>query len=43
MTAEDLAERHLGFDIQSQSFWDNVIDSIHPRIDEYERLLNSVL
>ncbi len=43
MTAEDLAERHLGFDIQNQSFWDGVVHSIRPRIDEYERLLDSVL
>jgi len=43
MTAEVLAESHLGQDIQSQTFWDNVINSIRPRIDEYELLLDSVL
>ena len=43
MTAEDLADRHLGRDIQSQAFWDSVINTIRPRIDEYEHLLDSVL
>ena len=43
MTAEVLAESHLGQDIQSQTFWDNVINSIRPRIDEYELLLDTVL
>ena len=43
MTAENLAESHLSRDITSQNFWDNVIETIRPRVDEYERLLDQVL
>ena len=40
MTAEDLAAKHLGSDIRKGIFWDEVINSISSRVDDYERLLN---
>ena len=42
MTAENLATHHLGCDIRDQAFWDEVIDSISPRVDAYEKLLRLV-
>ena len=42
MTAENLATHHLGCDIRDQAFWDEVIDSISPRVDAYEKLLSLV-
>ena len=40
MTAEDLAAKHLGSDIRKGIFWDEVINSMCSRVDDYERLLN---
>ena len=40
MTAEDLADQHLGADIRDETFWDEVINSMGPRIDAYENLLS---
>ena len=40
MTAEDLADQHLGSDIRDETFWDEVINSMGPRIDAYENLLS---
>ena len=42
MTAEDLAEEHLGVRIDESEFWQETVASLAPRVDEFERLLDEI-
>ena len=39
LTAEELAEKHLGVDLSAESFWQETIDSLRSRVDAFESLL----
>ena len=40
MTAEDLAQKHLGVRLDEPQFWRDTIQSLAPRIDAFEALLD---
>ena len=42
MTAEDLAQQHLGVDLEQPPFWQATIDSLTPRIDAFADLLDEL-
>ena len=42
MTAEDLALKHLNVDIREPAFWQDTIDSLAPRVDAFETLLQDI-
>ncbi len=42
MTAEDLAEKHLGVNLKQPEFWKGTIDSLATRVDAFERLLDDI-
>ncbi len=42
MTAEDLAQQHLGVNLEQPQFWQATIDSLTPRIDAFADLLDEL-
>ena len=42
MTAEDLAEKHLGVRIDEPDFWRETVASLAPRVDAFENLLKEI-
>ena len=41
MTTEDLAAKHLDVDITRPDFWRGTLESLAPRVDDFERLVES--
>ena len=41
MTTEDLAAKHLDVDLTRPDFWLETLESLTPRVDDFERLVNS--
>ena len=42
MSAEDLAEKHLGVRLDEPEFWQETIASLSHRVDAFEHLLNEI-
>lgn len=42
MTAEDLAQQHLGVRIDEPEFWRETVQSLAPRVDAFEALLTEI-
>ncbi|KOO12495.1 oligoendopeptidase F, partial [Vibrio xuii] len=42
MMAEDVVQKHLGMDLSSQEFWQQSIDRVASKIDEFESLLDQL-
>ena len=42
MTAEDLARQHLDADLEQPEFWQDTVDSLTPRIDTFQALLDEL-
>jgi oligoendopeptidase F len=43
LSAEDLAEKHLGVKIDEPEFWQTTVQSLAPRIDAFETLLDEIV
>ena len=41
MTTEDLAAKHLDVDLTRPDFWLETLESLAPRVDDFERLVES--
>ena len=42
MSAEDLAAKHLGADLTEPLFWDETVESLRPRVEEFAGLLDQL-
>ena len=42
MSAEELAEKHLGVDLSKPDFWQGTITSLESRVDAFEELLDEL-
>ena len=42
MTAEQLAKRHLDVDLTQEAFWQQTVESLAPRVDAFEALLDEL-
>ena len=42
MSAEDLAEKHLGVRLDEPEFWQETIAGLSHRVDAFEHLLNEI-
>lgn len=42
LSAEDLAEKHLGVKIDEPEFWQQTMQALAPRIDAFEKLLDEI-
>ena len=42
MSAEDVAQKHLGVSLEEPEFWRNTIESLRHRVDAFEQLLNEI-
>ncbi|MCK6264932.1 M3 family oligoendopeptidase [Vibrio sp. ZSDE26] len=42
MTAEEVVEKHLGMDLSKADFWQQSVDLVKDKVDEFERLMNQI-
>ena len=42
MTAEEVAQKHLGADITSKEFWLQSLDIVSAKVDEFEQVVSEL-